>query len=43
MEYGLQMFSVRDMTEKDLEGAIRAVAALGYRYIEYAGFFGHDA
>lgn len=43
MEYGLQMFSVRDMTEKNLEGAIRAVAALGYRYIEYAGFFGHDA
>lgn len=43
VEYGLQMFSVRDITDKDLEGAIKAVAALGYRSVEYAGFFGHSA
>ncbi len=42
-EYGLQLFSVRDMTEKDMEGALREVAALGYKYVEYAGFFGHPA
>ena len=43
IEYGLQMFSVRDITDKDLEGALRAVAEMGYRYVEYAGFFGHPA
>ena len=42
-EYGLQLFSVRDITGNDLEGALREVAAMGYRYVEYAGFFGHPA
>ena len=42
-EYGLQLFSVRDITDKDLEGALRAVAEMGYKYVEYAGFFGHSA
>ena len=26
MEYGLQMYSVRDITKTDLEGAMKAVA-----------------
>ncbi|MBQ9773892.1 MAG: sugar phosphate isomerase/epimerase [Clostridia bacterium] len=43
MEYGLQMYSVRDLTEQDLEGALRQVAALGYEFVEFAGFFGHSA
>lgn len=43
MKYGIQMFSVRDVTDKDLEGAIRSVAEMGYGYIEYAGFFGKSA
>ncbi len=43
MEYGLQLYSVRDMSEGDLEGALREVAALGYKYVEFAGFFGHSA
>ena len=42
-KYGLQLYSVRDITEKDLEGAIRAVAELGYSSVEMAGFFGHSA
>ena len=42
-EYGLQLFSIRDITDKDLEGALRAVAEMGYKYVEYAGFFGHSA
>lgn len=41
--YGLQLFSLRDITDKDLEGALRAVAEMGYKYVEYAGFFGHSA
>lgn len=40
---GIQMFSVRHMTRDDLPGAIRAVAALGYDGIEFAGYFGHSA
>ena len=42
MKYGLQMYSVRDVTEKDLCGALRQVAQLGYENVEFAGFFGHD-
>ena len=43
MEYGIQMYSVRDFTEKDLEGALYQVADMGYRYVEFAGFFGRSA
>ena len=42
MNYGLQMYSVRDVTEKDLRGALAQVAALGYENVEFAGFFGHS-
>ena len=43
VEYGLQMYSVRDLTKDDLEGALRQVAELGYSFVEFAGFFGHSA
>ena len=43
MEYGLQLYSVRDITGEDLEGALAKVAALGYHFVEFAGFFGHSA
>ena len=43
MEYGLQMYSVRDITGKDLKGALKQVADIGYKYVEFAGFFGHEA
>ena len=43
MEYGIQMYSLRDLTPKDMEGALRTVAALGYKYAEYAGFFDNTA
>ena len=42
MNYGLQMYSVRDVTEKDLYGALKQVAELGYENVEFAGFFGHS-
>ena len=29
MEYGLQMYSVRDITATDLEGALKQVAEMG--------------
>ena len=43
MEYGLQMYSVRDITNDDLAGALKKVAEIGYKYVEFAGFFGHPA
>jgi len=43
MEYGLQLYSVRDITEKDLRGALEKVAAIGYKKVEFAGFFGNSA
>lgn len=42
-KYGLQLYSVRDITGKDLSSAIESVAKLGYSYVEFAGFFGHSA
>ena len=43
MDYGLQLYSVRDVTGTDLEGTLKKVAEIGYRYVEFAGFFGHTA
>ena len=43
MEYGIQMYSLRDITGQDLDGALAAVAAMGYETVEFAGFFGHSA
>ncbi len=43
MEYGLQMYSVRDIAKDDLLGALRKVADLGYSFVEFAGFFGNSA
>lgn len=40
---GIQMFSVRHMAQKDLIGAIRQMAKIGYDGIEFAGYFGHSA
>jgi sugar phosphate isomerase/epimerase len=40
---GLQLYSVRDKLPKDFSGTLHAVAALGYREVEAAGFFGHTA
>lgn len=43
MEYGLQLYSVRDFTEKDLASTVAEVAKIGYKYMEFAGFFGNSA
>ncbi len=42
-EYGLQMYSLRDITKEDLRGALKKVAEMGYKYIEFAGFFDNPA
>lgn len=43
MDYGIQMYSLRDVTKNDMEGALRTVSALGYKMVEFAGFFDYDA
>ena len=43
MEYGIQMYSVRDLAGQDLFEALETVAALGYKKVEFAGFFGKSA
>ena len=43
MNYGIQLYSLRDITATDFEGALREVSAMGYTSVEPAGFFGHSA
>ena len=43
VEYGLQMYSLRDITKDDLKAALKKVADMGYKYIEFAGFFDNSA
>ena len=40
---GLELYSVRDELPKDYAGTLKKVAALGYRDVEAAGFYGHSA
>lgn len=42
-QYGIQMYSLRDMTEDSMRGALKEVANLGYKYVEFAGFFDYNA
>src|ERR1700733_12910245 len=39
---GLQLYSVREMIAKDYEGTLKHIAALGYKDVEAAGYFGHS-
>lgn len=40
--YGIQLYGLRDRTADDLNGVLRDVARMGYRMVEFAGFFGHS-
>lgn len=40
---GLQLFSLGDAVERDLDGALAAVAAIGFRTVETAGLAGRTA
>jgi sugar phosphate isomerase/epimerase len=40
---GIQMWTVKAEAEKDLEGTLRKLYALGFREIEFAGFYGKSA
>ena len=40
---GLQLYSVRDYMEKDVEGTLEKVSLAGYEYVEFAGYFGYTS
>jgi sugar phosphate isomerase/epimerase len=37
---GIQLYTMRSLTEKDLEGTLAKLAAIGYAEVEFAGYFG---
>lgn len=39
---GLQLYTVRSEMQKDFEGTLARVAAIGYREVEFAGYFGRS-
>src|SRR5690625_3699311 len=40
---GLQLWSVKEEIEKDLLGTLEKVARMGYKGVQFAGFFNHSA
>ncbi|MFC4809118.1 sugar phosphate isomerase/epimerase family protein [Paenibacillus sp. GCM10023250] len=38
MKIGLQLYTLRDETAKDMKGTLRKVAAMGYEGVEFAGY-----
>lgn len=40
---GIQLYSLRDAMEKDMEKTLKAVKEMGYDYVEFAGYFGKSA
>lgn len=40
---GVQLYSAREALAKDFPGTLKRIAAIGYREVEAAGFFGHTA
>lgn len=40
---GLQLYSIREDMEKDMDAALRQVKEMGYDCVEFAGYFGHSA
>lgn len=41
--FALQLYSVRNECAKDLDGTVAAVAKMGYKAVEFAGYHGRDA
>jgi sugar phosphate isomerase/epimerase len=38
---GLELYTVRDLLAKDFEGTLAQVAKIGYKEVEFAGYFAH--
>lgn len=42
-EFGIQMYSLRDITKSDMNRALSEIARMGYKTAEFAGFFGYKS
>lgn len=42
-QVGIQLYSVRDLSEKDFLGTINQIAEIGYKHVELAGYYGLSA
>lgn len=42
-QIGIQMYTLRDQTERDFLGTLGKVAEMGYQVVEFAGYFGVSA
>ena len=40
---GIQLYSLRDAMEKDMDATLKAVKEMGYDYVEFAGYFDKSA
>ena len=40
---GIQLYSIREAMENDMDAALKAVKEMGYDYVEFAGYFGKSA
>jgi sugar phosphate isomerase/epimerase len=38
---GIQLYTVRDQMKADVEGTLARIAQIGYKEVEFAGYFGH--
>ena len=43
MKYGIQLYSIRDVAKESLRDALKCAADIGYKFVEFAGFFGNSA
>ena len=41
-KYGVQMFGMRDIADKDMKLALKTAAEIGYKQIEFAGFYKNE-
>jgi len=39
---GIQLYTVRDAMQRDFDGTLAQVAAIGYKEVEFAGYFGRS-
>ena len=40
---GIQLYSVRDLMQRDMPGTLARIAEIGYKDVEFAGYFGRTA
>lgn len=39
---GIQLYTIRSEMQKDVPGSLKKIADIGYKEVEFAGYFGHE-